>query len=209
MIIYGTRGVTYSYDEGNFHCPVCRSSQPYKHKRVRRFFTLYFIPIIPLDLLGEYVECHDCQGTYNLEVLDWEADDNDMDEEEFEAEFHRAIKRVMVLMMLADGVVDDEEVRVIQKIFGQLTSRKMSVSEVQAEIDRVENAGHDVESALAGCASGLNANGKAMVIKAAYLVAAADGEFHEDEKAMIRSIGRTLEMSSAEVKSAINSLKSE
>ena len=36
----------------------------YKHIKVTKFFTLYFIPLIPLGSAGEYVECQTCKGTF-------------------------------------------------------------------------------------------------------------------------------------------------
>ena len=69
MIIFGTQGVTYSKGKGRFSCPSCCCTRPYDHKRVRRFFTLYFIPVIPLDQLEEYVECESCRDTFQLSVL--------------------------------------------------------------------------------------------------------------------------------------------
>jgi hypothetical protein len=69
LIIYGTRGVRYKYKQGQFFCPACHAQQAYVHRRVRRFFTLYFIPLIPLTLAGEYIECQRCTGTFKLEVL--------------------------------------------------------------------------------------------------------------------------------------------
>jgi hypothetical protein len=117
MIIFGTKGVTYSAGDGAFYCPACRDNTAFKHKRVRRFFTLYFIPLIPLDLHGEYIECGHCKGSYRMEVLKF---DPEAGAAEFEAEFHRAIKRVMIEMMLADGDVDEEEVAVIKDVYGRL-----------------------------------------------------------------------------------------
>ena len=69
MIIFGTRGVTSTSSKGNFHCPACRGERPYAAKRMRRFFTLYFIPLIPLDVLQEWIECGKCGGTFRPEVL--------------------------------------------------------------------------------------------------------------------------------------------
>lgn len=69
LIIFGHRSVTGSMGTGSFDCPRCLTTRPYEHKRVRRFFTLYFIPLIPLQTLGEFVECAGCQGTYKMEVL--------------------------------------------------------------------------------------------------------------------------------------------
>ena len=48
MIIFGTRGVKSTLSQGQFDCPQCGSNRAYKHKKVTRFFTLYFIPVIPL-----------------------------------------------------------------------------------------------------------------------------------------------------------------
>jgi len=69
LIIFGSRSVTGSKGTGSFDCPRCGTNRPYDHKRVRRFFTLYFIPLIPLSTLGEYIECGGCGGTYKPEVL--------------------------------------------------------------------------------------------------------------------------------------------
>ena len=50
MIIFGTRGVTWNGESGEFVCPGCGgTTQQYTRKTIRRFFTLYFIPLIPLD----------------------------------------------------------------------------------------------------------------------------------------------------------------
>ena len=70
MIFFGTRGVTSTVKEGDFHCPQCNNSQKFRHRKVRKFFTLYFIPLIPLESAGEYVECRNCKGTFIPRVLE-------------------------------------------------------------------------------------------------------------------------------------------
>ena len=76
MIIFGTRNVTSTDGEGTFHCPECRARKYYAHRKVRKFFTLYFMPIFPLEHLGEYVECLNCRGTYKTKVLEYDPDEN-------------------------------------------------------------------------------------------------------------------------------------
>jgi hypothetical protein len=71
LIIFGTRKVVSSKQQGMFWCPRCASSQPFDHKRTRRFFTLYFIPLIPLDTVAEYVECQACRYTFEPSVLQY------------------------------------------------------------------------------------------------------------------------------------------
>ncbi len=201
MIIFGTRGVTSSAGQGDFFCPGCQAQAPYRHKRARRFFTLYFIPLIPLDQLGEYIECQQCRGTYQVEVLNYRPGAGTA---EFEAEFHRAVKRVMVDMMLADGSIEDGEIAVIQGIYEQLTGRKLSEEAVQAEIRQAGEQGEETARSLTQIAGNLNDQGKEMVVRAAFMVAGADGQFQEEELAMITDIGQSLGMSAAHLKAVLS-----
>ena len=69
FIIFGWRAVTYSIGKGRFLCPGCGTEQDYRHRRVRRFFTLYFVPLIPLEKVGEFVECQMCNQKWQPLVL--------------------------------------------------------------------------------------------------------------------------------------------
>ena len=69
FIIWGTKGITTTKGSGRFGCPACVGDRGYTLKQVRRFFTLYFIPLIPLKIVGTYVECHGCGGTFDDSVL--------------------------------------------------------------------------------------------------------------------------------------------
>jgi tellurite resistance protein len=206
LIIFGTRGLTLTAAEGDFHCPDCGPAK-YRHRKVRRFFTLYFIPLIPLDLLGEYVECSKCQGTYKLAVLSHNPAAADA---AFEAEFLSAIRRTMVLMSLADGVVDPEEIATIQSVFGRIAKREITVQEVQHEIAAAQADGRPVAGFLAGAvAATLNDHGKELVVRAAFLVAAADGQFQDEERQLLTDIGRALQLTPAHLNGVIDSMLGE
>lgn len=203
MIIFGTRGVTYTKQASQFNCPACAAGTPYKHKRVRRFFTLYFIPVIPLDLLGEYVECQSCRGTYKLDVLSYDPSAMNM---AFEAEFHRAVKRAMVMVMLADGQIDAEEIGTIRGIYEKVTGTALSQEAVHAEIAAAEADPGGIADQLAKLAESLNDSGKELVLKAAFFVAAADGQFQDEEQELIGIIGQSLGMTPAHMRGVMASL---
>ena len=203
MIFFGTRGLTYSVNKGDFYCPSCQSLRPYKQQRVRRFFTLYFIPLIPLDIHGEYIECQQCGNTYDEEVLNF---DPQAGEVEFEAEFHQAIKRMMVAMMIADGTIEDSELEVIQNVYQKLTGIDLPQEVLGEEIRQTKVEGRDVTNTLAEIAGNLNDAGKEMVVKAAFLVAIADGEIQDEEKELISQIGHSLQMSSAHLQGVLHSM---
>jgi tellurite resistance protein len=202
MIIFGTRGVTTTPNSGEFHCPSCRLAGQYKHKRVRRFFTLYFIPLIPLDKVGEYVECKECKGTFNLDVLEWDPESSNI---EFEAEFQTAIKKVMIHMLLADGEVDDAEVETAIDVYQKVAGMAIDPQSFRNEIEQVQTQHSSLADSLAAVQGNLNDEGKEMVLQAALLVAMADGEFQQEEQDLIEVIGHGLGMSKAHVHGVINS----
>jgi hypothetical protein len=68
MIIFGTRVRHKKIGEGEFFCPKCQSTRRYHHKQAVRAFTLYFIPIFPIQQLGQFVECQTCGTAFEETV---------------------------------------------------------------------------------------------------------------------------------------------
>jgi uncharacterized membrane protein YebE (DUF533 family) len=200
MIIFGTRGVTYSAGSGDFYCPGCQAHQPYKQKRVRRFFTLYFIPVIPLDLAGEYVECSGCGGTYKTEVLQL---DPQAGAAAFAATFHSTLVRVMVEMARARGPLDEPARQTIRHIWDQVVDPGISEEQLRSLIDQATVDQEPLEDTLTRMGDSLSDKGKELVVKAAVLVGAAGGHFHEQQQTLVATIGESLGMSTAHVKGVI------
>lgn len=69
MIIFGTKARTKTIDSGTFFCPRCQTTRHYELKKAKNYFALYFIPIIPMNDLGEFVECQTCRTTFDAQVL--------------------------------------------------------------------------------------------------------------------------------------------
>ncbi len=203
FIIFGTRGVTTTKEKGDFHCPQCGPGSSFKHKNVRRFFTLYFIPVIPLDKLGEYVECGQCKGTFHADVLDGSADN---DGAHVQALFVVAMKQVMIAMLLADGVIDDDEVKELQVTFQDLSGENISELELRNEIDVIQRTGSSAIELVEAIAPGLNDQGKEMVITAAYQIAIADGNFDPSEQMLIEAIANAMEISPTHFKGIMSEL---
>jgi hypothetical protein len=70
IFIAGVKVRTTTVDTGTFQCPNEGGDRRYQHLRARRWATLFFIPVIPLDQRGEWVECLGCGSTYRTDVLD-------------------------------------------------------------------------------------------------------------------------------------------
>ncbi len=203
MIIFGTRGVTTTPERGTFNCPQCASQQPYNYKRVRRFFTLYFIPVIPLDKLGEYIECPSCQGTFDTAILSY---DPSQESQQIEAFFFIAVKQVMIAMLLADGVIDDREVKMLQSVYHELTGTEVPEDELREEIAVIQGAGSTALELIEGLAPQLNDSGKETVMRAAYSIANADGVIDDTESTLLAEIGDGLGFTTAHMQGLLSSM---
>jgi hypothetical protein len=69
IIVWGFRVVWSTIATGVFHCRKCGGDRQYRHLTGRRFFTLFWIPIIPLNKVGDHVRCETCKTRYVTEVL--------------------------------------------------------------------------------------------------------------------------------------------
>jgi hypothetical protein len=69
FIIWGWKVVRTVLGSGWFYCPQCHSDTEYRHLALRRWFHIFFLPIIPLKRLGTLVECSQCQTAFTEQVL--------------------------------------------------------------------------------------------------------------------------------------------
>jgi hypothetical protein len=172
FILFGWRSVTYNAAKGEFFCPHCRARRPYTHKKVRRFFTLFFIPVIPLDALGEYVECATCRQTFKPEVLvqalQSQLENEDRQKERITSSFRLAMKQVAMISALADGGLDDQELLNIQAVTGEALPLNQQVN--PRLLPSADGKPADLQF-LINIAGELSDKGKEMLLRAAHTVA--------------------------------------
>jgi hypothetical protein len=69
LIILGLRVFYRTIAQGTFHCRRCGGDRPYRHRAGRRWFTVFFVPLIPLNSVGDHVQCLTCRARYVTEAL--------------------------------------------------------------------------------------------------------------------------------------------
>lgn len=69
VIIWGIRAYFHTTGQGVFHCQRCGGDRHYRLRSGRRFFHLFYIPVIPLKKVGDIVECATCRTRYRVDVL--------------------------------------------------------------------------------------------------------------------------------------------
>jgi tellurite resistance protein len=70
VILFGVRGRTVALGSGPFFCPLCRGDRQYARRGIRRWFTLFFVPVVALGgPTGTRICCETCGGAFSEEVL--------------------------------------------------------------------------------------------------------------------------------------------
>jgi hypothetical protein len=187
MIIWGTRGLTSTVESGSFNCPSCASVRPYSLKQVRSFFTLYFIPIIPLMVRGRYVECHSCGGTFAEEITAY-------DPAKEREETNTQLLRVMVLAALVDGEVDADKRAEIKKQYLEIAGLPVSQETLDGEIRMAKEANTTINHFVSSFADSLSPHGKALIIKLAFHTMSAGGDLAQSHLTQLVALRDTLQI---------------
>ncbi len=69
ILIFGTRGrltVASPGDTLHHSCPTCQGDLVLKHNKV--WFTLFFLPIFPINNKGSFYHCNRCDSAYKQEA---------------------------------------------------------------------------------------------------------------------------------------------
>ena len=194
LLIWGWRTRASVLAQGTFLCPDCCADRGYEHKQMRRWFTLFFIPVIPLKRLGEFVECTTCGGTYKTAVLDMPTTAT------VEREMLVALRDALVLVLRAG---DTPAARAAAAMAHQSFAGE-TWSDEELDADVASRNIDDLDGRLATLATTLNEQGKERFLAACAEVAATGGVIDASCRAELRSIGAGLTMTPAHTRGVIS-----
>jgi len=186
MIIYGTTGLRSTMNRGEFNCPHCNEPRTYRHRKLVKWATLYFIPIFPMERVAEYIECDHCASTYEVSVLDY----NPNIEEEFIKGYTFAFSLALYEVVSSSGRPTNEKMQAALEQYTQFMGREAEKNELAELFHHIENDPHD--SFIEQVAAELNDEGKTIILKAAIEVAFSDGKPNNNEVGAISSIAEKL-----------------
>ncbi|MEM9132090.1 MAG: TerB family tellurite resistance protein [Actinomycetota bacterium] len=194
LLIWGFRARTKMLSEGVFYSPAAGGDAPYKLLEAKRWFTFFFIPLIPLNTLGTFVECQATKATYDPKILD------NPTNAQFTDQLSLGLREVVAAVAAADGAISEAEERLAVAIVG----RQIQGYDVAAFRADVAQAGvAPLDQRLVYLAGALNAQGKESLLGAAATIMASDGAIDERDRAEVERIGSLLTMSPAHVKGII------
>ncbi|MEQ1700375.1 MAG: zinc ribbon domain-containing protein [Ilumatobacteraceae bacterium] len=196
LLVWGFKILFKTIGEGQFHCPSCGCDRRYDHRQGRRWFTLFWIPIIPLKAAGMIVQCTVCKQQYNEKVLQLPTSAETATSIGFA---RRAIAAHMV--MVSDNTTVAREAAVAMMRESGMTDYDMAQLDVDRETsdwERVRSWGQHLGSALSP------AGAEAMLLAAAR-VAAADEAITDAERSVINDLGAAFGLTPVHIEGIIAS----
>lgn len=199
LFIWGWKARMKTIGQGIFYSPAAGQDAPYRMVEARRWFTLFFIPLIPLKVLGTYVECQLTGATYDPAVLQGPTNADFMDQ------LTAGVREVVVAVARADDTITAEERRLAIEIIGNYVDGYDN-SGLEGDLARAADA--PLDDRLAYLAGTLNERGKEQLLTAAAMIMTADGVIGDRDREAVRSIGEKLTMSPAHVRGVIDTAAS-
>ena len=186
LLIWGFK-VRYSdLSQGAFYCPHEGGDRPYTLKEAKRWFTFFFIPLVPLKELGQFVECNSCQRGYDHRVLSNPTTAELMDN------LANAMRQAVVSIIRADGHIDDAEKDFAVELMQSYSDTPYAMQHLDYDLETLPQ--HGLVEHMSNCAGILNTNGKESLLAGCVLLAASDGDVAEEEVALIEEAGLALGM---------------
>ena len=188
------RARTTIQDSGTFRCPQEGVERGYDLVVMKKPSTVLSLAGVGKGDLGSYVECQSCGATYRPEVLSRPDSEQEMDT------FTGALRQLAVEAIVADGFVKLDETDAVVTILEQHFGVEYPADELAHDIESRNGEDIDLADTLRQCGSFLNLEGRQALLKCAVLLAAVDGEVTREERALIRSAGKALGMTKAQIR---------
>ena len=198
LIIFGVRVFYRTIAQGTFHCRKCGGDRQYRRRSGRRWFTLFFIPVIPLNAVGEHVQCTTCKTRYVVDVLN----------QPTTAQMQTALPagmRAAVSAMLRSGdpYSPPSRQRAIEAVIGAGTP---GYDEAMLNSDLMQPF-ESIRPALNQVGTQLTVQAREWYLAEVIRIAMADGPLTEGERHAALAIGVDLGMTQAQVLGVVSMIE--
>lgn len=113
------------------------------------------------------------------------------------------IVRTTLAMALADGKLDDKEIRISATVYKEVTGKEIGLDRVRELAGGMSGKGDALIGELKAARSRIPESTKLQIVKAAYLALAADGEVTSEEESRIGDVSQALGLSYDQASKAI------
>jgi hypothetical protein len=193
ILIWGLRARAKALSTGEFFCTHCGTDRSYVLQQLRRWFTLFFIPLFPVGKpLGEQVKCSTCGTHFSPEVL------NTPTSASFSENLRGAMRIAAVSMLAAGDRANDAARSAAIDAARKSGAENYDDTWLMHDLDALDPS--NLGEYLAPLATGLNTQGKETFIEQVARIGTADGPLTAPETQVLESLGSALGISAAHLR---------
>ncbi|GAA3510452.1 hypothetical protein GCM10022393_24890 [Aquimarina addita] len=191
FIIFGTRGLKHTVKDSPVltnSCPSCAKGN-LVNKLYRRWFTLFFIPTIPLDEIDRFYECDRCSSAYNESIktiLQQSQSEINETQKQANLKFAKALIASMTHMAIIDNDFAPEEEREIMDVMSKFPELKSELTEIYENVKVYGNKNNQVFNYLNEARSQLSSETLINILAQAAVVLLADGSIEKEEENLMK-----------------------
>ncbi len=191
FILFGTRGLKHTIKESPVlphSCPNCNKGN-LVHTYSRRWFTVFFVPVIPLNVTDRFYECDRCKSAYNENiktVLKQSQQRIVEHQKQARLAYAQALIATMTHMAIIDGDFDIEEEREIMGAFNEFSEIRDHLMIIHYLVKEEGNTNNLVFSYLNEARNLLSPESLVDILAQVTAVLLADGTIESGEEKLMK-----------------------
>ncbi|AXT62109.1 zinc-ribbon domain-containing protein [Aquimarina sp. AD10] len=191
FIIFGTRGLKHTVSDSpvlSNSCPNCNNGS-LVNKLYRRWFTLFFIPVIPLDTVDRFYECDSCKSAYNESIktiLQRSKEEINENQKRATSIYAKALIAAMTHMAIIDEDFAPEEEREIKDAIEGFQEMKEELLAIHENVKVNANMNNQVFDFLNSARNELSSEALINILAQAAVVLLADGTIEKEEENLMK-----------------------
>jgi hypothetical protein len=192
MLIFGLRVCFRTVGHGMFHCQRCGGDRGYRHRTGRRWFHVFYVPVIRLGSAGEHLQCLDCHGRFRTGALGIPT------AAQMEAALPTGTLAAATCMLLAGNPGSRPARR--RAVAAVRSAGRPAYDETALDEDLVEAAvtgGDDLATALNTLASHLAVPAREWFLADVVRIGLADGQLSDEQRLAARHVAANLGLTAA------------
>ncbi len=191
MIIFGTKGRITSASGGDIlerACPQC--GHDLDLSELKKWFTLYFIPVFPYSHIDTFYYCKECEASYKEEArsqLLGGREGQKQVQEEAKKFFSETLIACLSYMAKVDGHIAKEEEAIIQKAISSFSDNSKALNDIYANVKNGKYKKDDIYAYLRKASEVLTSEGILMLIAELARIILSDGKIDKEEEKLMKS----------------------
>ena len=206
MILIGSMEWSSTVARGEFFCPKCNAAKPYQRKVARPFLTLYFVPVVPIGGLREFVLCRNCRERFDSSILLAGNAAEMLRDNSVTAKptsFEEELLRVIALIIVEDSQVTEAEIQMATRIYQRMTGRELSLPQLQKMCREASSIRVSAAVYLGIAGQNFSYDQKLLAVQAMFAVAGAEGVISPSRMQSLMDARHQLELDDVAFQTAI------